>query len=127
MRTSFPAYAQTIAPLHELMESIYKKAGSRKKRFVRKIVIGDSWGADHDLAFAAVKKQLAAATKLAYLKQDHIICLFTDASDTHWGSILTQIPLSRPRCEAELAHSSRSQVIAEEVRQEPTAEDAVNP
>ncbi len=92
MRTSFPAYAETIAPLHELMELVYTKAGGRTKRAVRKIHLDSSWGANHDSAFAAVKQQLAAATKLAHPKQDYTMCLFTDASDTHWAAILTQIP-----------------------------------
>eukprot|EP00171_Calliarthron_tuberculosum_P018752 IDg18752t1 len=45
MRTSLPAYAETIAPLHTLMESIYAKTGKRTKRAVRKIRIDGLWGA----------------------------------------------------------------------------------
>ncbi len=50
MRTLFPAYAETIAPLHELMEIVYTKAGRRTKKAVRKIPLDSSWGANHDSA-----------------------------------------------------------------------------
>jgi len=33
-----------------------------------------------------------AASLLVHQKEDCDLCLFTDASDTHWGGILTQVP-----------------------------------
>ena len=42
MRNSIPAYAQRIAPLHELLESCYKKAGKRTKKALRKLSITTS-------------------------------------------------------------------------------------
>eukprot|EP00171_Calliarthron_tuberculosum_P001247 IDg1247t1 len=42
-----------------------------------------------------IKNQLAAATKLSLPKPDYNMCLFTDASDTHWASILTQVEKSQ--------------------------------
>ena len=101
MRTSIPAYAQTIAPLHNLMETVYKRAGGRTKRAVSKICLTDSWGSAHDDAFNGIKKQLAASTKLAHPKSDHNICLFTDASDTHRAAILPQISDSQKRMPVE--------------------------
>ena len=97
MRSSIPAYAETIAPLHELMEQAYKKAGKRTKHAVRKISLASDWGANHDAAFDSIIKQLAAKVKIAHPKPDHITCLFTDASDTHWAAILTQFPSSERR------------------------------
>ena len=92
MRNSIPAYTQRIAPLHDLLESCYKKAGKRTKQALRKLSIITSWGAIHDAAFADIKEQLTASVKLAFPKHDHKLCLFTDASDTHWASVLTQVP-----------------------------------
>ena len=97
MRTSIPAYAETIAPLHKLLEDAYKQAGKRTKAAVRKITIADSWGTEHDAAFSNIKNQLAAAVKLAHVKEEHRLCLFTDASETHWASILTQVPESQSK------------------------------
>ena len=97
MRSSIPSYAETIAPLHILMEKAYSKAGKRTKHAVRKISLANEWGANHDAAFASIKSQLAAKVKLAHPKPDHIMCLFTDASDTHWAAILTQFPSTERR------------------------------
>lgn len=57
-----------------------------------KIRVTDSWGCEHDEAFTRIKQNLAASTKLAQSKRDYTMCLFTDASDTHWAAVLTQIP-----------------------------------
>ena len=92
MRNSIPSYSQRIAPLHDLLESCYKEVGKRSKQALRKLSITTSWGASHDAAFADIKKQLIASVKLALPKLDQNLCLFTDASDTYWASILTQVP-----------------------------------
>lgn len=101
MRNSFPSYAKTIAPLHHLLEDAYRKCGKRKKQAVRKIRIDSSWGAIHDQAFDTVKQQLTAATKLSYPKPDYTTCLFTDASESHWSAIMTQVPNTERRLEIE--------------------------
>ena len=91
MRNSIPSYSQRIAPLHDLLESCYKEVGKRSKKALRKLSITTSWGASHDAAFSDIKKQLIASVKLALPKLDQNLCLFTDASDSHWA-ILTQVP-----------------------------------
>lgn len=92
MRTSIPNFSKIIQPLHNLLEDAYKKAGKRTKKAVEKIRISDSWGTDHTAAFENVISQLAAATRLSLPKNGHRVCLFTDASDSHWSAILTQSP-----------------------------------
>ena len=92
MRNSIPNYSQRIALLHHLLEDTYSHVGKRTKHALRNIYITNSWGAIHDAAFADIKQQLAASVKLAHPKSDHHLCLFTDASDTHWAAILTQLP-----------------------------------
>lgn len=92
MRNSIPLYSQTIKPLHDLLESVYKDVGGRTKRRITKVSINGSWGKDHDEAFSTIKNQLANTTKLSFPKKDHTMCLFTDASETHWAAVLTQIP-----------------------------------
>ena len=92
MRNAIPDYARIIDPLHKLMEECYKRAGKRTKRAVRKLRIDGLWGAEHDSAFMCIKNQLAACTKLAYPKETHTMCMFTDASETHWSAVLTQVP-----------------------------------
>lgn len=97
MRTSIPEYAKVIAPLHRLMEDVYKKTKSRTKRSVAKIHLNSLWGEDHDAAFSAIIQQLAVATKLAQPKPDHNLCLFTDASSEHWAAIFTQVSKQHKR------------------------------
>lgn len=92
MRTSIPAYAKLIAPLHELMEHMYSKVGGRTKRAVLKLPPNYSWGATHNTAFANFKAQLVALTKLAHQKEIHITSLLTDASNRQWAATLTPVP-----------------------------------
>ena len=92
MRISIPPYSQRIAPLHQLLETFYTRAGKRRKRPLRNLSLSYSWGATHDSAFADIKQQIAASVKLAHPKSDHNMCLFTDASDTHWAAVLIQVP-----------------------------------
>ena len=42
--------------------------------------------------FQRLKEILGNTVRLAPPKDDQEFCLFTDASDSHWGLILTQIP-----------------------------------
>lgn len=95
MRRSIPEYAKTIAPLHALMEACFAKAQKRTKRAVQNISLHGLWGTDHDIAFKQVQTHLTHAIKLAFPLQDHRLCLFTDASETHWGSVLTQVEESQ--------------------------------
>ena len=101
MRSSIQVYVERIAPLHQLLEESYSKAGKRTKRALRSISFASSWGADHDAAFDTIKKQLAASIKLAHPRSDHHMCLFTDASDTHWAAIITQVPTGDRKKEIE--------------------------
>ena len=92
MRNSIPSYSELIAPLRQLLEEYYTRTGKRTKRALRNLSLSNSWGTQHDSAFADIKSQLAASVKLAHPNSDHSMCLFTDASDTHWAAVLTQVP-----------------------------------
>ena len=49
-------------------------------------------GAEHDADSTQVKTSIAQKLKLAHLKDGYTVCLFSDASETHWASVLTQVP-----------------------------------
>jgi hypothetical protein len=51
MRTSIPNYAETVSPLHNLLESCYKRAGGRTKSKLRHISVDPSWGKEHTASF----------------------------------------------------------------------------
>lgn len=54
-------------------------------------------GAINYFPFDRIKKQLSAFVKLAHPKPEHALCLFSDASDTHWAAMLTQVPNDQRR------------------------------
>ena len=97
MRSSIPDFSRVTAPLSNLMEKVYRHAGSRKTRSVAKIKLFEHWEREHTTSFELVKKQLAHTVELAHPKSGFRICLFTDASDTHWSAILTQSPIEERR------------------------------
>ena len=68
-----------------------RRLQKRTKKALRKLSIINSWGATHDAAFADIKGQLTASGKLGFQKKQKTLCLFTDASDTHWAAVLTTV------------------------------------
>lgn len=92
MRMGIPNYAETVGPLHKLMEECYIAVGKRTKKSVAKLKLGENWGPEHSKAFEAIRKYLQNAITLAFPKNNYKRCLFTDASDGYWAAILTQIP-----------------------------------
>lgn len=97
MRTAIPEFSRLTAPLHKLMESSYKLANSRRKTAVSKVQLGEMWCQEHTDSFKRLKRQLASSVELVHPKPNFRVCLFTDASDTHWSAILTQSPISQNR------------------------------
>ena len=93
MQTSIPNYSKVVEPLHSLMKKSYAVAGGKiTKRAILNLSITAECGTTHDEAFAIIVKQLDAAAKLACPKPESELCPFTDALDTHWSGILTQVP-----------------------------------
>lgn len=54
------------------------------------IKLGKIWGNEPKTAFENLESDLASATSLAFPRDDHVLCMFTDASDIFRGAILTQ-------------------------------------
>lgn len=105
MRNAIPNYAIVVEPLHTLMEASYAKSGGKRtKRAVKNLSITSDWGATESLAFETIKQQLTAAVKLSHPKPDFGLCLFTDASDSHWSAILTQVPTDQRNDKIENQH-----------------------
>ena len=91
MRSGIPNYTAMIAPLHKIMELLYKTSGKRTKKSVAKLKLSDLWEEKHDTAFASIKRYLSQSIKLVYPKITPKMSLFSDASEYHCGSILTQV------------------------------------
>lgn len=58
---------------------------------MRNITIRNLWGIKHDALLYDINQKLVPYVKLAYQKTGHSLCMLTDASDTHWVVISTQI------------------------------------
>lgn len=102
MRTSIPDYARISAPLLQLLEECYKNVGGRTKRKLGKLSLIPTWGAEHQQSFDQLRESLENQIKLAFPKPEYDTVLCTDASETHWSGVLTQVRKSErqlPLCE----------------------------
>lgn len=99
MRTAIPDYARLIEPLHQLLEQACRTAGKRTKKVLQRVKLDRT--NENDKTFQAVKKQLAKSTTLSLPKDGYRMCLFSDASDTHWAGVRTQFPDSELEKELE--------------------------
>lgn len=93
MRSAIPDFNRVIAPLHDLLETIYCTVGGRKRNQVSAFRLqGESWTDVHQQAFQTCKEALANIVTLTHLDLTKVTCVFTDASEYHWGAVVTQIP-----------------------------------
>jgi transposase InsO family protein len=101
MRASIPRYNEVVNELLTLMETCMSKCGSRKKIKLAKLLLKDcGWEDIHDRAYYRLKDALSLIVPLAHPKEDADVCVFTDASQDHWGAVITQVrpgELSKPR------------------------------
>ena len=92
MRQSLPDYNAMVAPLTRILDVVCTHAGTRKKERLAKHQLADhGWGQAHLLAVGRCKDALARMATLAHPDPDKVFCLYTDASQDHWGAVLTQI------------------------------------
>lgn len=93
MRTSIPNYTALVADLHGILETAATVAKGRKKAQLHRVELARvDWGPPQEAAMKGVKDALLRMVPLAHPKADWSVCLFTDASDAHWGAVVTQIP-----------------------------------
>ncbi|ETV72564.1 hypothetical protein H257_12330 [Aphanomyces astaci] len=93
MRRSISSYSELIDALRGLLDVAAKAVGGLKKTALARIKLATvGWASEHDACFVAVKDTLRQMVPLSHPSADKIICLYTDARDTHWGAACTQIP-----------------------------------
>ncbi|OWZ12885.1 hypothetical protein PHMEG_00013885 [Phytophthora megakarya] len=74
------------------MEKVYEQAGGRKKNKVRKVLLRDAGWGDHEAGcLEQCKEALKSTLQLAHPNPEKRLLVFTDASDEHWWSAITQI------------------------------------
>jgi transposase InsO family protein len=93
LKQGIPNFTALVAPLHDILEIVYDRAGKRTKRAVARITLDSvGWGPSEKQAFDDCRGALAHQVTLAHRDDAKRLCIFTDASDTAWSGILTQVP-----------------------------------
>lgn len=100
VKSAVPNFSALTAPLHYFMEKVYTHSSSRKKNDVGKISLKNlGWSETEENCFVQCKHALSHQVTLTHRDPDKRLSIFTDASDTGWSGILTQVPfhqLQRP-------------------------------
>eukprot|EP00171_Calliarthron_tuberculosum_P003723 IDg3723t1 len=87
------ALAELISPLQDFLEKVYTKAGKRTKRAVARVRLSSlGWSKLEQEAFTACKQALQQQVMLSHRDTSQRLCIFTDACDSIWSGIATQIP-----------------------------------
>lgn len=77
------------------MEQVYSCTEKRTKCSVAKAQLSSmGWGQTERTAFDACKDALSNQAKLAYRGDKKHLCFYSDASDTVWSCIVTQVHMS---------------------------------
>ena len=93
VKQGIPNFTELVAPLHEFMERVYDHATKRTKRAVVRVQLSTlGWGKTELDAFESCKHALAHQVTLAHRDSTKRLCVYTDASDTAWSGIITQVP-----------------------------------
>ncbi len=95
MRTAIPEFTKVIMPFYETLEKVHSIAANRTKSVVSEIRLDEEqWGSTQISDFNTLKTALHSSAELTHTDPKKSLYVFTDASDTHWSGVLTQVPAS---------------------------------
>jgi hypothetical protein len=96
MRLHLPMLAEVAGPLQRLLEQKMKGATTRTKAAAaQQGITSEEWSPECAEAWEATRRLLTESVKLAHHKtseEGYATLVFTDASDLHWGVMVTQVP-----------------------------------
>ena len=91
-------WAEYSSPLKTLLDSIKatcaassSKGKATKRKYENIRLVNAGWTDEHQAAFDKCKEALAQAITQGHYDEACTLCMFTDASDTHWAGLLTQV------------------------------------
>ena len=85
-------FARKVSQLNNVIETGYKHVGKRTKKLLKDLKFRNlSWVPTHETAFHEIKEMLLNSVNLSYLRPQKATCVFTDASDMFWSSVITQV------------------------------------
>nr|CCA15462.1 PREDICTED: GapPol polyproteinlike putative [Albugo laibachii Nc14] len=115
MRNNILNYKTLVKDLQDVLEYATKSAGNRKKRNLMNVLLRDhGWSPKHDALLQQIKGILFAMVPMAHPKDTWDVCLYTDASQDHWGAIIAQVApgiLSNPRVAGSLSASFYKRLV----------------
>jgi hypothetical protein len=100
MSEALVRWSEISAPLKKLLDAIIESVNSTDKktgkittlRKYEKVRLANAgWSVVHQQAFDQCKEALTNAVIQGHYHPSCVLCLFTDASDTHWAGLLTQV------------------------------------
>ena len=80
-----------------LLERVFAAAGGkRNKQLADRVKLVDvGWDSSHILALERTKAALSHVVELCHPDPAKRLCFFADASEQHWGSVITQVPVDQ--------------------------------
>ncbi len=90
MRTAIRRFSEQTEPLDNLLESQYSNA-TDPPEIENSLSPSPGMGDEHNAAFTSHIEAIAHQVTLATPDPAKPLCLFTDASSTHWAGVLTQV------------------------------------
>lgn len=91
LRSGTSNFQYLVQVLHNFIEKLYVTASKHTKRSISHISLDTIGGSEkHTDSFFACKAAVAHRTTLAHRDKTKPLCIYTDASDTHWSGILIQ-------------------------------------
>lgn len=91
MRSQNSDHAGRVAPLHGLLELAFKRTGKRTKRSIKSTPLFTiCWNIAQKTCFRDLQSTLSAQLHLDHQSKSLQLCIFTDASDRFWASVVTQ-------------------------------------
>eukprot|EP00918_Siedleckia_nematoides_P045330 GHVU01099173.1.p1 GENE.GHVU01099173.1~~GHVU01099173.1.p1 ORF type:complete len:619 (-),score=68.79 GHVU01099173.1:336-2192(-) len=93
MRTHIPYFSDFAKPLLEVLMMVKKVANSNKKAKCFKVVLNEKvgWEERTKEAFNRLKEAILKQVHLSHPDSEKEVILCSDASDTHWGGVITQV------------------------------------
>ena len=93
MRQSLPNFERLVLPLREVLNEVLSRHPKRNKRQAKKVPLKEAgWTAETSKHFQCLIEALKNIVTLAYPRDDFDMCVFTDANDYTWSSMVTQVP-----------------------------------
>lgn len=107
LRSTLPQFQELVAPLHTFLEALYTHIGKCTKRTVSPISLDKlGWNSSLTCSFGACKTAIADRATLGHRDRSKHLCIHTDASDTNWSGLVTQVPYA----DISLTHNEQADV-----------------